>query len=96
MAKSYWINFNYNPWKAHVGDCAIRAVVAATGLDYREVCKRFHVSYVNGKGLRRDTGIGLDKIEQTFSEYFDIVEDFYDNGDVAPLGRLDFVFRFRK
>ena len=24
------------------------------------------------------------------------VEDFYDNGDVAPLGRLDFVFRFRK
>lgn len=24
------------------------------------------------------------------------VEDFYDNGDTAPLGRLDFVFRFRK
>ena len=24
------------------------------------------------------------------------VEDFYDNGDVAPLGRLDFVFRFNK
>jgi len=60
MARSYWMNFNYNPWKAHVGDCAIRAVVAATGLDYREVCKRLHVSYARGKGLRRDTGIDLD------------------------------------
>ena len=84
MARSYWMNFNYNPWKAYVGDCAIRAVVAATGLDYREVCKRLHVSYARGKGLRRDTGIDLDQIEKTFSEYFDIVEDFYDNFDFVP------------
>ena len=25
---------------------------------------------------------------------YEKIEDFYDNGDVAPLGRLDFVFKF--
>ena len=79
-----WINFNFNPWNKNISDCAIRAVVAATGLDYRAVCKRFGVSYVKGKGLRRDTGIDLDAIKETFSEYFDIVEDYYDNMAFVP------------
>ena len=79
-----WINFNFNPWKKNISDCAIRAVVAATGLDYRAVCKRFGVSYVKGKGLRRDTGIDLDDIEEKFAEYFDIIEDYYDNFAFVP------------
>ena len=79
-----WINFNFNPWKKNISDCAIRAVVAATGLDYRAVCKRFGVSYVKGKGLRRDTGINLDDIEEKFAEYFDIIEDYYDNFAFVP------------
>ena len=79
-----WINFNFNPWKKNISDCTIRAVVAATGLDYREVCKRFGVSYVKGKGLRRDTGINLDDIEEKFAEYFDIIEDYYDNFTFVP------------
>ena len=79
-----WINFNFNCYGKHISDCAIRAVVAATGLDYREVCKRFGVSYVKGKGLRRDTGINLDDIEEKFAEYFDIIEDYYDNFAFVP------------
>jgi len=54
------IKFNFNAWGQNISDCAIRAVVAATGLDYREVCKRFGVSYKKRKGLIRDTGIDLD------------------------------------
>lgn len=84
MAKSNWINFNFNPWNAAVGDCSIRAVSAGTGLDYREVCKKLGVSYKNGKGLIRDSGIGLELIEDRFDEYFDIVEDFYDNYNFVP------------
>lgn len=51
--------FNFNPWKAHVGDCAIRAVCAAIGMRYELVCKEFGVSWKRGKGLIRDTGIDL-------------------------------------
>lgn len=78
------VNFNFNPWKQRINDCAIRAVSGATGLDYREVCKRFGVSYKNGKGLIRGTGIDLNDIEEVFDEYFDVVEDYYDNYDFVP------------
>lgn len=84
MNSPFWKNANFNPWGAHVGDCAIRGISAATGLDYRVVCKMLHVSYKNGQGLIRDTGIDLNDIEQVFSEYFDIVEDFYDNTEFVP------------
>lgn len=84
MNSPFWKNANFNPWGAHVGDCAIRGISAATGLDYRVVCKMLHVSYKNGQGLIRDTGIDLNDIEQVFSEYFDIVEDFYDNAEFVP------------
>lgn len=79
-----WIYFNFNPWKAHIGDCAIRAISAATGLDYREVCKKLGVSYKNGHGLIRDTGIDLNDIYKVFGDYFDIVEDYYDNYAFTP------------
>ena len=85
MAKSrYWINFNFNPFKQNIGDCVIRAVSGATGLSYKEVCKRFGVSWKTGCGLIRANGLPLDKIEQTFDEYFDVVEDYYDNFEFIP------------
>lgn len=86
MTKNFrWINFNFNPWqKRDIGDCAIRAIVAATGLNYKEVCKKLGVSYIIGKGLRRDTGINLDVIEDKFADYFGVVEDYYQNFDFVP------------
>lgn len=85
MAKNkHYIKFNYNPWKQIIDDCAIRAISGATGLDYREVCRRLGVSYKNGRGLIRNSGIDLDDIEEVFDEYFDIVEDYYDNQAFVP------------
>lgn len=84
MERSNFIKFNYNPWKVRTGDCAIRAIVGATGLDYRIVCKRLGVSWKNGKGLIRDTGIDLEKVKQTFGSYFDIIEDFTENLNFVP------------
>ena len=78
------IVFNFNPWKKHLQDCAIRAISGATGLSYKEVCKKLGVSFKNGYGLIRDNGIDLDVIEEKFSDYFDIVEDYYDNHDFVP------------
>lgn len=83
-SNSYLIRFNYNPWKARTGDCAIRAIVAATGLDYREVCRRLGVSWKNGKGLIRDTGIDLEDVKRVFNEYFDIIEDYSENFNFVP------------
>ena len=84
MEKSKFIKFNYNPWKARTGDCAIRAIVAATGLDYRVVCQRLGVSWKNGKGLIRDTGIDLERVKTVFGSYFDIIEDFTENLNFVP------------
>lgn len=79
-----WIFINYNPWKARRPDCAIRAIVAATGLDYRVVCKRLGVSWKNGIGLIRDTGIDLEDIKHKFNDYFDIIEDFNEDFSFVP------------
>lgn len=68
--------FSMNPWGAHVGDCAIRAICAAIGMRYELVCKAFGVSWKRGRGLIRDTGIDLELIKKTFDEYFDHVEDY--------------------
>lgn len=84
MKSQYWIKFNYNPWKAKISDCVIRSVVAATGLDYREVCKRLGVSWKYGRGLIRDTGIDLEDVKRVFGKYFDIIEDFTDNYAFVP------------
>ena len=79
-----WINFNFNPWGARAPDCAIRAISAATGLDYREVCRRLKAAWKSGFGLVRKTGVGLSTIEKKFAEYCDIIEDFYDNYNFVP------------
>ena len=84
MANKWWIHTNFNPWKKNICDCAIRAVVAATGLNYKEVCRRFGVSYVIGKGLRRDTGIDLEDIKKTFKDYFGIIQDFSEDIGFVP------------
>ena len=49
--------FNANPWKKHISDCAIRAVVMAIGMKYELVCKAFGVAWKRNRGLVRDTGI---------------------------------------
>ena len=84
MTNPKFIKFNYNPWKARTGDCAIRAIVGATGLDYRVVCKRLGVAWQNGKGLIRDTGIDLEQVKIAFKSYFDIIEDFTENLNFVP------------
>lgn len=76
MSETYIKYFNFNPWKAKIGDCSIRAVCAAIGMRYELVCKEFGVSWKKGQGLIRDTGIDLQDIKDTFDPYFDIVEDY--------------------
>lgn len=84
MKNPKWIYANFNPWSKRLNDCPIRAVSAATGLKYQEVCKRFGYSWKNGYGLIRDTGATLDEIKSKFNEYFDIVEDFYEDYYFVP------------
>lgn len=38
----------------------------------------------NGYGLLRDSGASIQKIKQVFNDYFDIIEDFYDNFTFVP------------
>lgn len=81
----WWIKTNYNPWKVNtIGDCAIRAVSAAIGMSYKEVCKTLGVSYVIGRGLRRNTGIDLNDIKKKFSDYFGAIEDFTEDLQFVP------------
>ena len=84
MTNTKLLRFNFNPWKARTGDCAIRAIVGATGLDYRVVCKRLGGAWKNGTGLLRDTGIDLKRVKNTFMPYFDIIEDFTENLNFVP------------
>ena len=85
MAKNpKWIIFNYNPWGKRIGDCAIRAISAATGLSYKEVCKRLKMACKNGYGLVRDTGVSIQDVKNKFSQYFDVVEDYYENYVFVP------------
>ena len=74
---------NFNKWGKHIGDCAIRAIVAAIGMDYEKVCKKLGVSFKRNYGLIRDTGINLDIVKTKFNEWFDVVEDFSDNIDLS-------------
>jgi hypothetical protein len=76
-------NINYNKWGKHIGDCAIRAIVAAIGMDYEKVCKTYGVAFKRGHGLIRDTGIDLKDIKHKFNEWFDIVEDFNELADFS-------------
>jgi len=84
MANIILKKFNVNPWHKRIGDCAIRSLVIGLGFDYRAACKQLGVSYKNGHGLIRDTGIDLYDIKTKFSEFFDIVEDFNDERDFVP------------
>ena len=42
------------------------------------------MAYKNGYGLVRDTGVSIDDIKSTFSPYFDVVEDYYENYVFVP------------
>ena len=76
--------FNANPWGARVGDCVIRALVLGIGIDYKEACKTLGVSFKNGRGLIRDTGIDLYDVKDKFKDYFDVVQDYYEDIDFVP------------
>ena len=82
MKNPYWKYVNFNPWKKTIDDCAIRAISAGTGLDYREVCRRLGFSFKYGYGLIRQSGTDLRDIKNKFSEYFDIVQDYGEENDV--------------
>lgn len=84
IKNQYWINFNFNPYKQRIGDCSIRAIVAAIGLAYREVCNRLHKTFKKGKGLLRDSGIDLEDVKKVFQPYFDVIEDFYEDNTFIP------------
>lgn len=78
------LHFNFNPWGKFLPDCSIRAISAATGLDYRVVCNMLKYKWKNGYGLMRERGASMEHIKQVFNEYFDIIEDFYENFNFVP------------
>lgn len=73
---TFFRKYNANPWKRNLPDCAIRATSLAINMPYVDVCKKLRVSYKNGHGLIRDSGIYLQKIKSVFDDYFDVVVDF--------------------
>ncbi len=82
--QNYFKYANFNPWNKFIGDCAIRAITAATYMSYTEVCRRLGVAWKTGLGLIRDSGIELDDIKEKFDEYFDVVQDFIDDQLFVP------------
>lgn len=83
MQSKHFCKFNFNKYGMHIPDCAVRSVVAATGLDYDIACKMYGCSFKRGHGLIRNSGIALEDIKQKFNSYFDIVVDFNDDFDQA-------------
>lgn len=80
----YFKYANFNPWNQFISDCAVRAIAGATYMSYVDVCRTLGVKWKTGRGLVRDTGIGLDDIKAKFGEYFDQVEDFFDDQQFVP------------
>ena len=69
--------FNANPWKQHIPDCTVRAVVMAIGMKYELVCEALGQECVPGRGLAHDDGISLHAVKQAFGPYFGAVVEFY-------------------
>lgn len=84
MKNKKFIDFNFNPYKAHIDDCAVRAITAALGMRYELVCKQLGVSWRKGSGLIRSSGITLDVINSRFDEWFDVVQEFSGDYDSMP------------
>lgn len=80
MARKHFVEFNFNPWKQNIDDCAIRSVTCATGMKYELVCRQLGVAWKRGHGLIRNSGIDLEWIKTCFNDWFDVVQDFNDNG----------------
>ena len=78
------LNFNFNIWNKHIPDCAIRAISAATGLDYRAVCQMLGYAWKNNYGLIRQSGSSMNHINNVFKDYFDVVENFFENFTFVP------------
>jgi len=81
MSSRFWKNVNLNKWGKDTYDCAIRSLVAATGLDYELVCKKLGVKCVPGEGYNDPYGVDWEVIEKKFKQFLGPTEDNLDNFD---------------
>ena len=72
----HFYRYNANPGKADIPDCAVRSVSLALKMPYVDVCRRLGVSFRDGHGLIRNSGIYMQKLKDEFDDYFDVVVDF--------------------
>ena len=86
----FFKRYNANPWKRNISDCAIRATSLAINMPYVDVCRKLGVSFKNGHGLIRDSGIYLQKIKDAFDEYFDVVVDFGEELPPEDVPEIDY------
>jgi hypothetical protein len=59
-------------------------------MPYVDVCRKLGVSFKNGHGLIRDSGIYLQKIKDAFDEYFDVVVDFGEELPPEDVPEIDY------
>lgn len=81
MKSKNFRNINYNKWRKNVGDCVIRAIVGALGLDYEIACKLMKVDCKKGIGFTGDDGIDLYDLEKTFKKWLGPIEELLPNED---------------
>ncbi len=77
----YWLDFNFNKWLKDMPDCAVRSLVAGTGLDYELVCKKLGVKCIQGRGFADTYGIDLEEICSKFKGWLGPIEDMLDMVD---------------
>ena len=73
--KKHWKDVNFNKWGKDMPDCAVRAIVAAIGIDYEVACKVLGVKCVKGKGFTDTYGVDIDTVQEKFSAYLGDVEE---------------------
>ena len=73
--------FNFNKWGKNIGDCLVRAVVGAFGLDYEVACKLLKVDCRKGVGFTGDDGIDLYELEETLGKWIGPIEELLPNED---------------
>lgn len=81
MKSKNFRNINYNKWRKNVGDCVIRAIVGALGLDYEIACKLMKVDCKKEIGFTGDDGIDLYDLEKTFKKWLGPIEELLPNED---------------
>jgi hypothetical protein len=72
---------NYNKWGKNIGDCLVRAVVGAFGLDYEVACKLLHVDCKKGVGFDGDDGIDLYQMERYLGKWMSPIKELLPSED---------------